>query len=241
MGKVVREGGILEAEGLWLLPCEDVTSEVTVAGGLLEDGVLQLQVLHDAAGPQVKVLLDNLGQLSAALRSSAVVEDCDRQRLGNSDSVGNLDEAPLGKTSLDQRLSDPSGGISSRSVHLGVVLSGESTTSVSSPASVGINDDLPSGQTGVTHGSSDHEVAAGVDVVLGLGGNVLLGDGGQHHFLHDVLPQSLQGDLLRMLAGNNNGVDPGGDASSVVKVVLTGDLGLGVWPSPPQCAVAPQV
>ena len=44
--------------------------------------------------------------------------------------------------------------------------------------------------------TSDHKVAAGVDVVLGLGGNVLLGDGGQHHFLHDVLPQSLQGDLL---------------------------------------------
>ena len=45
-------------------------------------------------------------------------------------------------------------------------------------------------------------------MVLGLGGNVLLGDGGQHHFLHDVLPQSLQGDLLGVLAGNNNCVDP---------------------------------
>ena len=30
---------------------------------------------------------------------------------------------------------------------------------------------------------------------------------------------------------------PGGDASSVLEVVLAGDLGLGVWPSPPQCAV----
>ena len=31
----------------------------TVAGGLLEDGVLQLQVLHDAAGPE-KVNLANV-------------------------------------------------------------------------------------------------------------------------------------------------------------------------------------
>ena len=30
---------------------------------------------------------------------------------------------------------------------------------------------------------------------------------------------------------------PGGDASSVLEVVLAGDLGLGVWPSPPQCTV----
>ena len=92
-------------------------------------------------------------------------------------------------------------------------------------------------------------------MVLGLRGNVLLGDGGQHHLLHDVLPQSLQGHLLRVLAGDDNSVDParyvrrnsetriafefepGGDASSVLKVVLGGDLGLGVWPRPPQCSV----
>ena len=128
-------------------------------------------------------------------------------------------------------------------------------TSVSSPASVGVNNDLPSSQTSITHGSSNHKVAAGVDVVLGLRGNVLLGDGGQHHLLHDVLPQSLQGHLLRVLAGDDNSVDParyvrrnsetriafefepGGDASSVLKVVLGGDLGLGVWPRPPQCSV----
>ena len=64
-----------------------------------------------------------------------------------------LDEASLCKTSLDERLGDPSGGIGSGSVNLGVVLSGEGTTSVSSPPSVGVNNDLPSSQTGVTHGS----------------------------------------------------------------------------------------
>ena len=93
----------------------------TVAGGLLEDGVLQLQVLHDAAGPekvnlvnvlsipkvsrycltipQVKVLLDNLVQLCAGLSSSAVVKDCDRERLSNTDSIGNLRKEQLQKGS----------------------------------------------------------------------------------------------------------------------------------------------
>ena len=35
----------------------------TIAGGLLEDRVLQLEVLHDTAGTQVKVLLHDLIQL----------------------------------------------------------------------------------------------------------------------------------------------------------------------------------
>ena len=47
----------------------------TVAGGLLEDGVLQLQVLHDAAGPakvklvsskSVKILSDNTSGQSSS-------------------------------------------------------------------------------------------------------------------------------------------------------------------------------
>ena len=36
----------LELESLGLLPGEDVTPEVSVGGGLLEDWVLQLQVLQ---------------------------------------------------------------------------------------------------------------------------------------------------------------------------------------------------
>ena len=68
--------------------------------------------------------------------------------------------------------------------------------------------------------TSNHEVSAGVDVVLGVGSDVLLGDGGQHHLLHDVLPQGLQGHLLAVLAGHHHGVDPDGDAGSLLELVL---------------------
>ena len=57
--------------------------------------------------------------------------------------------------------------------------------------------------------TSNHEVSAGVDVVLGVGSDVLLGDGGQHHLLHDVLPQGLQGHLLAVLAGHHHRAHPG--------------------------------
>ncbi len=47
-------------------------------------------------------------------------------------------------------------------------LSREGPPSVRAPPSVGVDDDLPPGEAGVAHGAADHEVAAGVDVVLGL-------------------------------------------------------------------------
>jgi len=104
VGKGEEEGEkeSLEDEGLGLLPGEDVTPEVTIAGGLLEDWVLELEVLHDTAGTQVKVLLHNLVKLRAGLGSGAIVEDSDRQRLSDTDGVGDLYEDPLAEPSLDE-------------------------------------------------------------------------------------------------------------------------------------------
>ena len=56
----------------------------------MEDRVLQLEVLDDAAGPEVEVLLDNLHELLLALGPGAVIKHGDRQGLRNSDGVGNL-------------------------------------------------------------------------------------------------------------------------------------------------------
>ena len=72
--------------------------------------------------------------------------------------------------------------------------------------------------------TSDDEVSAGVDMELGLGVQVLLGDGGVDDLLHDVLPQGLEGDLLAVLAGHDHGVDPDGDAGPALEHVLGGDL-----------------
>ena len=63
---------------------------MTVCSGLLEDWILQLEVLDDAAGPEVEVLLDNLHELLLALGPGAVIKHGDREGLRNSDGVGNL-------------------------------------------------------------------------------------------------------------------------------------------------------
>jgi len=69
----------LELQSLGLLPGEDFTTEVSVGGGLLEDGVLQLEVLDNAARSEVEVLLDNLHQLLLALGACAVIKQRQRE------------------------------------------------------------------------------------------------------------------------------------------------------------------
>ena len=95
--------GFLELELLGLLPGEEIAAEVSVAGGLLEDGRLQLQVLDDPARPQVEVLLHDLGQLGAALAAGAVVEHGDGEGLGDADGVRDLDQAPVVKEEGGER------------------------------------------------------------------------------------------------------------------------------------------
>ena len=59
---------------------------------------------------------------------------------------------------------DPACDISRRSVDFRVVLSRESSSAVSSPASVGIDDDLSAGQAGVTLRAANDEKARGLDL-----------------------------------------------------------------------------
>ena len=83
---------------------------------------------------------------------------------------------------------------------------------------------LRTGETGVSHGASDDEVSAGVDVVLGLGVEVLAGDDGLDDLLHDVLAEGLEGDLLAVLGRHDDGVDAEGHARAVLELVLASHL-----------------
>lgn len=65
---------------------------------------------------------------------------------------------------MDERLGDPAGKVGSRAVDLAVVLAGEGTTTVSTPATVGVNDDLAASETGVTLRTTNDEVAGRLDL-----------------------------------------------------------------------------
>jgi len=219
-------------ELLGVFPSEALATEVTVGRRFLVDGVLEAELLDDLAWPEVEVVLDNLEQFHFGFGRGAVAEDGDGEGFGDTDGIRDLDEDAFAKTGLDEGLGDPSGGISGGSVDLGEVLSGEGAATVGSPTTVGVDDDLTAGQTGITHGATDDELAGWLEMVDGviiqiLGGDDFLDDRG-----HEDLPHVAELDVLVMLDGDDDGVDSLGDAGTVLERVLAGDLGLGVRSEP---------
>lgn len=90
--------------------------------------------------------------------------DIDGQGLGDTDGVRQLDEGTTGEAGGDQRLGDPPTDVRSGTVDLAVVLAGEGTTTVGAPATVGIDNDLPAGETSVTLGTANDEAARRLDL-----------------------------------------------------------------------------
>ena len=153
-------GGCLVLELLGLLPAEGlVGTEVTVLGGLEVDGAVEVEFAHDDTGSQVEVLVDDLDELVGRPVGGAVGVDVDRQGLGDTNGVGELNEGTTGELGGDDGLGDPAGEVSGGTVDLGEVLAGESTTTVGTPATVGVDDDLAAGETGITLGTTDDEEA----------------------------------------------------------------------------------
>lgn len=137
---------------------------MAVLGRLEVDGLGQIQLLDDDTGAQVEVGADDLDKLVRGLRRGAVGVDVDREGLSNADGVRELDEGAASEAGGDEGLGDPAADVGSRAVDLGEVLAGEGTTTVSTPATVGVDDDLAAGQTGITLRATNDEEAGGLDL-----------------------------------------------------------------------------
>jgi len=214
---------------------------MTVGGGLLVDGVLELKILDDLAGAKVEVVLDDFKKLLFALRRRAVAEDGDGEGFGDTDGVGDLDQDALAESGLDERLGDPASGVGGGPIHLGEVLAGEGAASVGAPSAVRVHDDLTAGQSGVTHGTADDELAGRLQVEDGVLVHVLGGDDFLDDAAHEDLSHVLELDVLVVLHGDDDRVHALGDARAILERVLAGDLGLGVGSEPLAGSVASEV
>lgn len=210
---------------------------MTTCSRLAVDGAGEVEVLDHDTRSQVEVVLDELDEVGVAVLGGSVSLDKETDGTSDTDGVSRLDEDTACEARGNDGLGNVSVDVGSGSVDLGEVLSREGTTTVGTPTSVGVDDDLSSGQTGVTLGSTNDEAARGLDVVDGLvvkevGWDDLLDD-----LLEDLLSQLLGRDGVSVLGGYDDGVDANGDHGTTVLLVLDGDLGLGVGSQPAQGAV----
>ncbi|KAL7119892.1 hypothetical protein ACP275_02G089700 [Erythranthe tilingii] len=229
-------------ERLHNLPCEIgvVPSKVTVRGGLQEPSViapLQVQVNRHHPRPEIERLLHNLQYLLIRNLPGPVGVDKHRQRLRHTNGVRHLHDTPPCKPVRHNALRRLPDNVGPAPVHLRWVLPGEGTTSVGPPPTVGVDDDLTPGKPSVTVRPADHEPARRVEVEDRLLVEVLLGDDGLDDVLLQILGNLVVGHSLVVLGGDEDGVDPDGDHSTVLVEVLDGDLGLAVGPQPGAGAV----
>lgn len=140
---------------------------MAVLGRLQVDGPGQVELLDDDTGAHVEVVADDLDELVRGLGRGAVGVDKDGKGLSDTNGVGQLDQGAAGEAGGDQGLGNPTGQVGGGTVDLGKVLAGEGTTTVGTPAAVGVDNDLTTSQTGVTLGTTDDEEARWLDL-LGL-------------------------------------------------------------------------
>lgn len=226
--------GPVELLGLFPSEILVVTTEVRVASSLRVDRTSELQGAHHDTRAEVEVGLDNSQEIGIGLAvlDSAVGVNEDGQRFGNTDSIGDLDQATLGELGSNNGLGDPTASVGSRAIDLGRVLAGESTTTVGAPTTVGINNDLTAGQTSITVRATNDETARGVQVVDGLVVQVLGGDDGLDDEFHEVGTDLFVGDGFVVLSGDDDGVDALGDHGTLDLLVFNGDLSLAVGADP---------
>ena len=137
---------------------------MAVLGGLVVDGVGEVEFLDDDTGPHVEVLANDLNQLVRGPFGGAVSFNEEGEGLRNTNSIGELDKSTASKAGSDQRLGDPAAKVSSRAVDLGVVLAREGTTTVCTPAAICVDDDLTASEASITLGSTNNEEAGGLNL-----------------------------------------------------------------------------
>mmetsp|Transcript_33203 Transcript_33203/g.130711 ORF Transcript_33203/g.130711 Transcript_33203/m.130711 type:complete len:237 (-) Transcript_33203:361-1071(-) len=101
-----------------------------------------------------------------------------------------------------------------------------------SPSSVGVDDDLPSGKTRVSLGTSNREFSARIEEVLRVRGEVLLRHNMANNMLHQVLSDLLVGHVRRVLRRHHDCVHSDWCEKSTISSVLHSDLSLSIRADP---------
>ena len=133
--------------------------------------------------------------------------DHQRDRLGDSDRVGQLNLGALCDSRGHDILGQIPGHVRGASIHLGRVFAGKSAAAVMAVTAVGIDDDLASRQAAVSLGTSDSKPSGRVYVVTGILGSQMLRYDRFDDVFHHLCANLLNGNRGIVLRGNHNRID----------------------------------
>src|SRR5581483_7231961 len=130
-------------------------AEMAIRGRGLVDRSPQAQILQDSRRSQVEYLTD--GSIDDGLVEMIGPErfDHDRNRLGYTNGVSDLDLRAVRESSRHQVFRDVARRVCRASVYFGRIFATERPTTVARHSAIGINDDLATGESSVAHRAAD--------------------------------------------------------------------------------------
>src|ERR1043166_4342799 len=184
-----------------------VATEVPVSRGGFVNRPAQVEFFDDAAGSQLEIITHELRDRGFADASGAGGIDEHRNRVRHADGVRELDQTTIGETGGDDVFRDVARHVGSGTIDLRRVFAGERAAAVRCVTTVGIDDDLASGQTGIALRAASHETARRVDVILRIFIEQFRRDGVLDDFLFDLGTQLFVADVCVVLRRNDDGFE----------------------------------
>lgn len=125
----------------------------------------EIQFLDDHSRSQIEIFSHQFDQvlISISLLSSSMSIHINTNRFLHSNSITNLHNTSLAVSIGNQTLSNPSCGIGSTSIYLTRILSTESTTSMTTPTSIGITNNFSTGYPCIGNWSTDNKASRRID------------------------------------------------------------------------------
>merc|ERR1719410_131846 len=160
--------GVLPLEELDAILGDGLAPEVAIGRRLLVLWLTESQRLSDGTRTAVESDLDDVGDIVSAQASlfCAISLDEKRQRLCHANGVRELNQGSLAQATLHDGFCHLPADVGSRPVNFGGILAREGAAAVSSPSTIGVDDDLAACQPSVSLRTTDDELARWVDVKM---------------------------------------------------------------------------
>lgn len=203
-------------------------AKVTVIGGLGIDRAEQVELLDDVGRFEREDFQDGFEDfvVTEGTCAKSINVNADWKRV--TDSVSELDLTLGGKTCCNDVFSDPAAHVGSATIHFGWVFARKGTTTVTTHAAIGVDNDLTTREAAIALWATNNEFASRVDQILGVFCEHVF----RQHLFDDLLNAELLdfgvANVSAVLRGDND-VD---NACWFTIDVFDGDLALSIWAQP---------
>jgi len=137
------------------------STEVAESSRFLVNWSLEVQLLDDATWSEAEIIFGDSNEIIVrhTFLNGTIRVDMDGKWISKTNSIRNLDQNSVGESIGNKGFGNESSVVSGGSIDLRWVFTGESTTSMWAPSTIGINNNFSSSESGISCWSSNIELS----------------------------------------------------------------------------------